>query len=62
MKQGIVHRMVPATDLRSVAHLPELAFEAPLHYHTEYELIHVISGSGVEFVGGEESPRMLPGR
>lgn len=53
--------MVPATDLRSVAHLPELAFEAPLHYHTEYELIHVISGSGVEFVGGE-SPRMLPGR
>ena len=56
MKQGIVHRMVPATELWSVAHLPELAFEAPLHYHTEYELIHVISGSGVEFVGGGTSP------
>lgn len=43
MKQGIVHRMVPATERLSVSHLSELAFEAPLHYHTEYELIHVIS-------------------
>ena len=56
MKQGIVHRMVPATERLSVSHLSELAFEAPLHYHTEYELIHVISGSGVEFVGGGSAP------
>lgn len=48
--------MVPATERLSVSHLSELAFEAPLHYHTEYELIHVISGSGVEFVGGGSAP------
>lgn len=52
MKTGIIHRLVPADELLSVVHLPGLAFEAPLHYHTEYELIHVVAGSGVEFVGG----------
>lgn len=61
MKQGIVHRMVPATERLSVSHLSELAFEAPLHYHTEYELIHVISGSGSSsWAAG--APRMHPGR
>lgn len=35
---------------------PDLAFSAPLHYHAEYELIHVESGRGTEFVGSGFAP------
>lgn len=54
----------PRIQLRRILHETEasilrttdLPFSAPMHAHTEYELIYVVSGHGTEFVGGAAAP------
>lgn len=52
----IRHRRIPQTADASFACATDLAFSAPLHHHAEYELIHVESGRGTEFVGSGFAP------
>ena len=52
----IRHLRIFQTADASFACTAELAFSAPLHHHAEYELIHVESGCGMEFVGSGFAP------
>ncbi len=52
----IQHRRILQTTDTSFVCASEHPFSAPLHYHTEYELIHVESGRGMEFVGSGFAP------
>lgn len=52
----IQHRRIFQTADASFACGTDLPFSAPLHYHAEYELIHVESGRGMEFVGSGFAP------
>lgn len=52
----IQHRRILQTADASFVCATEVAFSAPLHFHAEYELIHVELGCGTEFVGSGFAP------
>lgn len=52
----IQHRRIFQMEDASFVCEKGLAFSAPQHYHAAYELIYVVSGSGMEFIGSGFAP------
>lgn len=50
MKTSILYRKILYSADESFSYNRHIPFTLPLHYHDDYELIYIASGSGKEYI------------